>query len=72
MVELQLRHTIISEDRVKEASKNGMMGYNIIETLAKGDDIRFTEAAVQAIVTNFNGEIMKLLLDRNDDIEITH
>jgi hypothetical protein len=36
------------------------------------EHIRFTEAAVHALATNFNGEIIKLLLDRNDSIKVTH
>jgi hypothetical protein len=72
LAEFQSRDIIIDEDVVREAAKSGMIGYNIMERYIMRDDIRFTEAAVQALATNFNEEIVKLLLERKDDVEVTH
>ncbi|KFZ01163.1 hypothetical protein V500_00867 [Pseudogymnoascus sp. VKM F-4518 (FW-2643)] len=72
LAEFQSRDIIIDEDIVREAAKSGMIGYNIMERYIMRDDIRFTEAAVHALATNFNEEIVKLLFDRKGDVKVTH
>jgi hypothetical protein len=72
LAEFQSSDTIIGEEEVKEAVKNGIRGYNIIERLIKRSNIQFTEAAVCTIAANFNEGIMKLLLEMNDSIKVTH
>ncbi|KAH8679043.1 hypothetical protein BGZ60DRAFT_513281 [Tricladium varicosporioides] len=62
---------VINEEKVEEAAKNGVKGYNMVRALVQGGNIRFTRRAVHALARNFDREIMQLLLDRNSDIKVS-
>jgi hypothetical protein len=72
LAEFKSSNTIITEERVWKIAKNWVTGYSVMEMSVGRDDVQFTEGAVHAIARNFNEGMMKLLLDRNHGIKVTH
>ncbi|KAI9766642.1 MAG: hypothetical protein M1839_004797 [Geoglossum umbratile] len=61
----------ITEEMVKETTGNRVTGHEVMKRLVSGSDTVFTEGAVHQIARSFDGEMMRLLLARNDCIIVT-
>jgi hypothetical protein len=72
LAEFKSSTTTITAERVGEMAKNWVTGYSLIERSIRRGDVQFTEGAVHALASNFDEGMMKLLLDRNDGIKVTH
>jgi hypothetical protein len=72
LAEFKSSTTTITAERVREMAENWVTGYSLIERSIRRGDVQFTEGAVHALASNFDEGMMKLLLDRNDGIKVTH
>jgi dephospho-CoA kinase len=67
----QNAYSVITEEKVNEAAKNGAKGYEKIEAFARRGDTVFTEAASHAIAANFDEGMLRVLLERHGSVMVT-
>ena len=71
LVELLSSEMTITEEKVRELAKNLATGYTVMEALINKDDVVFSPEAILTVASDFNQGMMKLLLNNNNDIEVT-
>ncbi|KAH0557097.1 hypothetical protein GP486_005115 [Trichoglossum hirsutum] len=64
LAEFQLRSMTITEEKVKGAAENRILGYEMMKRLVSTNGAVFAEGAVCEIARSFDGEMMRLLLER--------
>jgi hypothetical protein len=73
LTDFQLSNTVVvEEERVIQAAKNGLTGYDFIRGLVKKGDPVFTEGAIHALVSNFDQGMVQLFLEKSGNIKVKH
>jgi hypothetical protein len=59
--------TVVGADKIKDAARLGVAGYNTLEPLARKKDVLFTKEAIVEVARHFDQGMMQIFLSRNDN-----